>query len=57
MKKYIKIEFIEEDDDNTRIEFSTNGVSEFEIIGLLTYYRDKIEVDRMHGKPKTPPIE
>ena len=56
MGKFIKIE-IEEEDNIDKISFTTSGLNDFEIIGMLTFYRDKIEVNAMHknDKAKTEP--
>ena len=51
MGKFIKIE-IEEEDNIDKISFTTSGLNDFEIIGMLTFYRDKIEVTAMHKNDK-----
>ena len=51
MEKFIKIEYVYDKDGNESVKFSSNGFNEFEIIGLLTYYRDSIEIKAMKGNP------
>ena len=48
MKKYIRIEATDDDKGTLNLKFKTSGFNDFEIIGLLTYYRDKIEIKSLH---------
>ena len=50
MKKYIKIEIVKEEDGIESVLFDCKGLSEFEIIGMLTYYRDKVQIDALNQK-------
>ena len=50
MKKYIKIEIVKEEDGIESVLFDCKGISEFEIIGMLTYYRDKVQIDVLNQK-------
>ena len=50
MKKYIKIEVVKEEDGIESVLFDCKGISEFEIIGMLTYYRDKVQIDVLNQK-------
>jgi len=53
MEYFIKISRNFDKDGKETIDFNSDGFTEFEIIGMLTYYRDKIEVNMMHReKPK-----
>jgi hypothetical protein len=47
MEKYIKITTVYDEDGNEAISYKSEGFNEFEIIGLLTYYRDSIEIKAM----------
>jgi hypothetical protein len=48
MEKFIKIT----ENPDKKVTIETQGFNLFEIIGLLTYYRDKIETDAMFPEPK-----
>ena len=50
MEKYIRIEVVEEEDGIESVLFDCKGISEFEIIGMLTYYRDKVQIDVLNQK-------
>jgi hypothetical protein len=50
MEKFINITTIFDSEGNESIDFKSSGYNEFEVIGLLTYYRDQIEVTCMHKK-------
>lgn len=50
MEKLIKIEIEFDKNGNETIVFTTKGFNEFEIIGALTYYRDKVEIEAMRMK-------
>ena len=47
MEYYIKIERVIEKDGREVMNYKSDGFTSFEIIGLLTYYRDKIEIEQM----------
>lgn len=50
MEKYIRIEIVKEEDGIESVLFDCKGLSEFEIIGMLTYYRDKVQIDVLNQK-------
>ena len=47
MEYFIKITREFDKDGKEAIKYTSDGFTEFEIIGILTYYRDKIEVARI----------
>ena len=53
--KSIKIEIIYDNEGKEMVNFTSEGFNEFEIIGLLTYYRDKTEIVSMQKKSKIKP--
>jgi hypothetical protein len=52
MDKFVKIEIKYDKEGNEFVDFKTSGFTEFEVIGLLTYYRDKVEIETMRRKTK-----
>ena len=48
MEYFIKITKEFDKDGKGVVNYTSDGFTEFEIIGILTYYRDKIEVARMY---------
>ena len=53
MEYFIKISRNFDENGKEIINFNSDGFTEFEIIGILTYYRDQIEAKMMHReKPK-----
>ena len=54
MEKYISIKIEYDNDGNETIVFDTKGFNEFEVIGALTYYRDKVEIESMRRKKNNP---
>ena len=54
MDKHILIKIEYDSDGNETILFETKGFNEFEVIGALTYYRDKVEVESMRRKASKP---
>ena len=54
MGKFIKIEIDYDKDGKETILFTTSGFNEFEVIGMLTYYRDKVEIETMKRKKAKP---
>ena len=51
MTKFIKITVTEEG-GILNVTLEKEGLTTFELIGLLTYYRDKIETDAMYPDKK-----
>lgn len=47
MEKYIKIEAVFDSEGVESIKYTSEGFTQFEIIGMLTFYRDQTEVDFM----------
>ena len=47
MESYIKIERVIEKDGREVITYKSDGFTSFEIIGLLTYYRDKVKIGQI----------
>ncbi len=49
-EKYIKIELIPIEGEGDNVNFHSKGISTFEAIGLLTYFRDKLEMHQMKSE-------
>jgi len=52
MIKFIKIEEVISDDGEKNVSMDSEGFNIFEIIGLLTFYRDQLEVNKMYEANK-----
>jgi hypothetical protein len=46
-EKYIHIDFIAYEDGSEESRLDIDGLTTFELIGILTYYRDLLEIQRM----------